>query len=111
MEAKHFFILVLCSLMLGIVSSSADVSRLRRGSGLLQQAINYLVNYTATEAEAHLDMKSIGSTIAGIAYQELTKKLSKNLYVTKLCCSFPVFISHCFTQLGDTRGIVMIMKD
>ena len=72
-------LLVLCSLMLGVVCSQhvVDVPRSQGGSGLLQQAIKYLVNYTAAEAEARLDMNNIGSTVAAIAYHELTEKLGR----------------------------------
>lgn len=78
MEVKS---LVLCLLMLGIASSQyvADVSRSRWGPGLLQQAIRYLVNYTAAEAEERLNMNNIGSTVAAIAYEELTEKLGRNV--------------------------------
>ena len=72
-------LLVLCSLMLGVVCSQhvVDVPRSQGGSGLLQQAIKYLVNYTAAEAEARLDMNNIGSTVAAIVYHELTEKLGR----------------------------------
>ena len=78
MEVK---LLVLCSLMLGMACSQnvPDVLNPRGGSGLLQQAIKYLVNYTASEAEARLDMNNIGSTVAAIAYQELTEKLGRKI--------------------------------
>lgn len=65
--------------MLGVVGNQevGDVSPVNKGSNYLQQAIQNLINYTAIEVEAHLDMNDIGSTIAAIAYQKFTAKLSK----------------------------------
>jgi len=85
MDPKFFYTIVVCLLVLDGVSSNdvADVYPSRWGSDVssssqressLQQAIKYLVNYTASEAKASLDMYSIGSTVAAIAYQELTDK-------------------------------------
>ena len=81
MEVKLFAV-VSYLLVLGTVSSQdvKYVPHSRRDSGLLQQAIKYLVNYTAAEAEASLDMNNIGSTVAAIAYQEFTEKLGRKMY-------------------------------
>ena len=77
MKAKLSSILVACLLILSEVSSHdvADVSHPQRGSTLLHQAIKHLVNYTASEAKASLDMYNMGSTVAAIAYQQLNEKL------------------------------------
>ena len=81
MEVKLFAV-VLCLLVLGIVGSQdvTYVPHSQRDSGLLQQAIKYLVNYTTAEAEASLDMNNIGSTVAAIAYQEFKEKLGRKMY-------------------------------
>ena len=80
MEAKTVSVLVfvMCLPMFSIATSHhGDISNHQGSSGLLQQAIKYLVNYTAAEAEARLDMNNIGSTVAAIAYHELTEKLGR----------------------------------
>ena len=78
MEAKTVLVFVMCLPMFSIATSHrGDISNRQGGSGLLQQAIKYLVNYTAAEAEARLDMNNIGSTVAAIAYHELTEKLGR----------------------------------
>lgn len=83
MEPKLSIVLVLCLLIMGVVSSHRvpDVSRSQRGSSFLQQAIRYLVNYTAAEAEAHMDMNNIGSRVAAIAYEKLTENLGRHTCV------------------------------
>ena len=83
MAIKFSFTLVLC---LGFASSQdvADVPHPQTGSSLLQQAVRYLVNYTASEARAHMDMDNIGSTVAAIAYEKLTEKLGRhNIHVVE----------------------------
>ena len=78
MEAKTVLVFVMYLPMFSIATSHhRDISNHQGGSGLLQQAIKYLVNYTAAEAEARLDMNNIGSTVAAIAYHELTEKLGR----------------------------------
>ena len=74
-----FKLVILCSTILGLVSCQdvADVPHSQTGSSLLQQAVGYLVNYTASEAKAHMDMYNIGSTVAAIAYEKLTEKLGR----------------------------------
>lgn len=73
-----FVHLCLCLLTLSaVVGHKIDVSTSHKGSTFLREAVKNLINYTAIEVEAHLDMNEIGSTIAGIAYQKLTTKLSK----------------------------------
>ena len=79
MEVKLFFALVLFILVGS--HDAADMDPSRSTPDLLQQAIKYLVNYTASEAKTRLDMNNIGSTVAAIAYQELTEKLSKYKYI------------------------------
>ena len=51
------------------------MSHTERASSLLQQAITYLVNYTAAEAKAHMDAYNLASRVAAIAYDKLTDKL------------------------------------
>ena len=78
------FKLILCLLILGMTSCQhvSDVSaRSQTRSSYLQQAINYLVNYTATETETHMDMNDIGSRVAAIAYEKLTENLGRCNYV------------------------------
>ena len=78
MEAKTVLMFVMFLPMFSIATSHhGDISNHQGGSGLLQQAIKYLVNYTAAEAEARLDINNIGSTVAAIAYHELTEKLGR----------------------------------
>ena len=76
--------LILCLLILGTTSSEhiSNVSHSQTGSSLLQQAIKYLVDYTASEAEAHLDMNNMESRVAGIAYEKLTEKLGRCIRVS-----------------------------
>lgn len=104
MKPKLFYTLAVCLLILGEVSShdvadvypswrNSDVPSSQRGSGVLQQAIKYLVNYTASEAKASLNMHNIGSTVAAIAYQELTEKLSK--------CTQNVLCTYVYILLAD----------
>ena len=81
METKFSFTLVLCSITLGLASSQDVAAPSHTGSSLLQQAIRYLVNYTAAEARAHMDMYNLGSTVAAIAYEKLTEKLGKHTYM------------------------------
>ena len=72
--------LVTSLLILGAVDSQAlreVTSSTKRGSMFLQEAVKNLINYTAIEVEARLDKNEIGSTIAAIAYQKVTAKLSK----------------------------------
>ena len=73
MEVKLFF----AALVLFILVNSNDAADQASGPGLLQEAIKYLVNYTASEAKTRLNMNNIGSTVAAIAYQELTEKLGR----------------------------------
>ena len=121
MEIK-FFTLVLYSIILGLASSQDVATPSHTGSGLLQQAIRYLVNYTAAEATAYMDMYNLGSTVAAIAYEKLTEKLGRHIcntstnieiknappirYLIFLLCSFLLS-----TQFIHTQGIVMIIKD
>lgn len=79
MKAILPFVLVT---ILGAVGSQevGDVSPSQRSSMLLQEAVRNLINYTAMEVEARLDMNDIGSTVAAIAYQKVTKKLGKYMY-------------------------------
>ena len=78
METKFSFTLVVLCLPILVGSQDvADVTHSHIGSSLLQQAVRYLVNYTATEARAHMDMYNIGSTVAAIAYEKLTEKLGR----------------------------------
>ena len=74
----------MCLLILGaesadhvVGSHKLDVSPSNKGSTFLREAVRNLINYTAIQVEARLDMNDIGSTIAGIAYQKLTTKLGK----------------------------------
>ena len=76
MGVKLLFALVL--LILVSSHDAANMSPSRSGPDLLQQAIKYLVNYTASEAKTRLNMNNIGSTVAAIAYQELTEKLGRH---------------------------------
>lgn len=83
------FKLILCFLILGMTSCQhvSDVpARSQTRSSYLQQAINYLVNYTATETESHMDMNDIGSRVAAIAYEKLTENLGRCNYVEKHLC-------------------------
>ena len=66
-------------LLLVAVSSHevGDVAPSNRGSTFLREAVKNLINYTAIEVQAHLDMNNIGSTIAAIAYKKLTENLGK----------------------------------
>ena len=79
METRCTFVhLCMYLLILGAMGShEVDVSPSHKGSAFLREAVKNLINYTAIEVEAHLDMNDIGSTIAGIAYQKLTTKLGK----------------------------------
>jgi len=79
MEVKLSFALIICLLILHEISGYdvADVPHLQRGPILLHRAVKHLVNYTASEAKASLDMNSIGSTVAAIAYQKLNEKLGQ----------------------------------
>ena len=68
----------MCLLVVGAFAShEVDVPSSHKGSTFLREAVKNLINYTALEIEAHLDMNDIGSKIAGIAYQKLTTKLCK----------------------------------
>ena len=89
MVVKLIVVLVLFGLITG--HNAADTA-IQNGSGLLQQAIKYLVNYTASEAKTRLDMKSIGSTVAAIAFQELTEKLGR--YISIVAYISLVYSSH-----------------
>ena len=78
MEARLLFVLDMSLLILGVVESheiGPGVSH--KGYTFLQEAVRNLINYTAVEVEAHLDMNDLGSTVAAIAYQKLTEKLGK----------------------------------
>ena len=77
METKLSLRLVLYLLILGIARSQKvqEMSHTERASSLLQQAITYLVNYTAAEAKAHMDAYNLASRVAAIAYDKLTDKL------------------------------------
>ena len=80
MTTISVFVLVTSLLILGAVGSQAlreVTSSTKRGSMFLQEAVKNLINYTAIEVEARLDKNEIGSTIAAIAYQKVTAKLSK----------------------------------
>ena len=47
------------------------------GSALLQESIGHLVNYTSLEALEFLNLKSIGSDVASIAYNGYKAKLGE----------------------------------
>ena len=65
-------------LMSSVVGShEVDISPSHKGSKFLREAVKNLINYTTIEVQAGLDMNDIGSTVAGIAYQKLTEKLSE----------------------------------
>ena len=83
MEVKLLFALVLF-----ILVSSHDAANSPSSPDLLQQAIKYLVNYTASEAKTRLDMNNIGSTVAAIAYQDLTEKLGRHKYYSNFIGHF-----------------------
>ena len=74
MEMKH---LVLCLVAMCLVTSQDATDTDDPQSSPLQQAVKYLVNYTAIEAGQHMDMYNIGSTIAAIAYDKLMEELGK----------------------------------
>lgn len=76
--ARLYFLLMICPLILGAVGNhEVELSPSQKASTFLREAVRNLINYTAVEVEAHLDMNGIGSTIAGIAYQKFTKQLGK----------------------------------
>ena len=107
MAVKLIVVLVLFSQVIG--HDAADMA-IQNGSGLLQQAIKYLVNYTASEAKTRLDMQGIGSTVAAIAFQELTEKLGRYISIfTYINSTVPLITLP--TQVRHIQGIVMITKD
>ena len=82
MEARAKFhslqALIVYLLMSSVMGSrEVGVSPSHKRSTFLREAVRNLINYTAIEVQAHLDMSDIGSTVAGIAYQKLIAKLSE----------------------------------
>ena len=79
MKTRILFILVVCLLILDSMGSQevAGVSTAQKGSTFLQDAIRNLINYTAIEVEARLDMNDIAGTVAAIAYQKVTAELGE----------------------------------